>query len=299
MKSKIERNLALFTILVILIGLFQIMGIYPNSILEKREGSFDKMILKTSKISPKIHINDNWSDAKALGICTGEGTFSNPYVIKDLIIDGGGSGNCIFIQNSDFYFRIENCTLYNSGNYIVMTPFGAGITLLEVQNAIIFNNNCTSNAIGIYLVESESNEIKGNFVYDNDLYGILQYRNCMYNNVSGNILENNKDHGIILVYSDYNAISDNMINNNTGSGIYLYGSNYNLIIRNTIQGNDQCITEEDSRYNIFKDNIYCDYGEVVQDYNYYILFLLGTLTFVLTITNIFLNIKDKIHKSKE
>ena len=71
---------------------------------------------KTSMISGKIHINNNWSAAKAAGICTGNGTYSEPYIIEDLEIDAGGSGSGILIENSDVYVKIENCTVSDSEN---------------------------------------------------------------------------------------------------------------------------------------------------------------------------------------
>lgn len=46
------------------------------------------------------------ADAKTAGICTGQGTYSDPYVIQDLVIDAGESGSCILIENSNDYFKI-------------------------------------------------------------------------------------------------------------------------------------------------------------------------------------------------
>ncbi|MFX0049281.1 MAG: hypothetical protein ACFE8G_14150, partial [Candidatus Hermodarchaeota archaeon] len=82
---------------------------------------FDDKNLKISAVFGRIYINDNnpsynWSAAKGAGICTGNGSYSNPYIIEDLVIDGGGSGSCILIENSDVNFKIENCTIYNSGS---------------------------------------------------------------------------------------------------------------------------------------------------------------------------------------
>ncbi|MFX1479626.1 MAG: hypothetical protein ACFFCI_16005, partial [Promethearchaeota archaeon] len=50
-------------------------------------------IIKITKVSGKIHISNNWSDAKIAGICTGSGNFSDPYIIEDLIIDARGTGS--------------------------------------------------------------------------------------------------------------------------------------------------------------------------------------------------------------
>jgi hypothetical protein len=66
-------------------------------------------ILKTAKISNTIYIN-NWSEAKSMGICTGDGTYSSPYLLKNLVIDGRKSSSCIHIENSTKYFKIENNT---------------------------------------------------------------------------------------------------------------------------------------------------------------------------------------------
>jgi len=49
-----------------------------------------------------------------VGISTGSGTYSDPHVIEDLIIDDGSSGNYIWIENSNVYFKIENFTVYNA-----------------------------------------------------------------------------------------------------------------------------------------------------------------------------------------
>lgn len=38
-------------------------------------------------VSGKIHIDNNWTAAKSAGICTGNGTYSEPYVIDDLMVE--------------------------------------------------------------------------------------------------------------------------------------------------------------------------------------------------------------------
>ena len=55
----------------------------------------------------------NWAVAKSAGICTGEGTAGDPYVIKDHIFSIS-SGRGLIIENSRVYFRIENCSFYNT-----------------------------------------------------------------------------------------------------------------------------------------------------------------------------------------
>jgi hypothetical protein len=125
-----KSNRKIKTLILIILGiLFVFLPIFTSNLnFKNSEFNDDKRLanenLKISKVSGKIHIDDtnptmNWSVAKKDGICTGNGTYSDPYVIEDLIINGGGSGDCILIENSNVYFRIENCTVYNSANYQV------------------------------------------------------------------------------------------------------------------------------------------------------------------------------------
>jgi hypothetical protein len=64
---------------------FNIDGEIINKIRSTNE------FLKTSEVSGKIFINgtSDWVDFKNAGKCSGEGTYSIPYVIEDLVIDGG------------------------------------------------------------------------------------------------------------------------------------------------------------------------------------------------------------------
>lgn len=159
---------------------------YSNNI------KFDKNVLKISTISGKIHINNNWSAAKSAGICMGSGSYSDPYVIENIIIDGKGVGSCILIENSDAFFKIENCTVYNSGSKWE----DAGIGLYNVNNSQIINNICTSNFHGISL------------------------NHCNNNTILGNNATNSLENGIYLFYSDNTAVSGNIANNNWWWGRY-------------------------------------------------------------------------------
>ena len=144
--------------------------------------NFDKEYLKISAISGKIHIinNSGWVDFKNAGNCTGNGTYSDPYVIEDLVLECASSESCILIENSDVYFRIENCTLYSSGYCVNM-----GIRFSYVNNSQLINNNCLDNYNGIYLYNSYNNTIARNTISDNDKIG-LELSNSFHNNITGN-----------------------------------------------------------------------------------------------------------------
>jgi len=246
-----------------------------RDIASNYNGEFDHDNLKISAESGKIHIDGNsgWAAFKAAGNCTGNGTYSEPYVIEDLVIDGEGSGSCIFIENSDVYFRIENCTLYNAGGF--KGGDDAGILLSNVDNSQLINNNCSSNVIGlnlessdnntisenivnynswigIRLVYSEDNIISGNTVNNNTNYGILTYL-CFFNNISTNVIKNNNIIGIYSNTCSHNTISGNTLNNNS-HGIYLYFNSYNTISGNTANNNSYGIYYNRCSYNTISGN---------------------------------------------
>lgn len=190
----------------------------------------------------KIFIDDTgvnaptWARTAELNFwCTGSGTFSDSYIIEDLVIDAEGSASCIFIFNSrNSYFIIKNCILYNSS-----VSNEAGIKLENASKAILMNNNCSFNkgGKGISLGLCDNNTISHNIVNEND-YGIFLSGLCNNNTISNNIVNNNKICGIELFGSDNNTVSENIITNNTINGIYLYGGcNNNIIARNTLINN--------------------------------------------------------------
>lgn len=142
--------------------------------------TISKQSLKISAISVKVHINNNWSDAKIAGICIGDGTESNPYLIEDLEIDGGGVGSCILVENTSEYFTIKNCSLSNCGS----DTYDAGIKLIFVQHGTLYNNLVTSpSAYGIILHKCINNVVALNyFMGKNGLRFFASNSNAIYLN---------------------------------------------------------------------------------------------------------------------
>jgi parallel beta-helix repeat protein len=196
---------------------------YSNDII------FDKGNLKISDVSGKIHIDNNWTAAKAAGICTGNGTYSEPYIIEDLIIEGGGGSKryCILIENSNDYFRIENCTVFNAGG----SSGNAGIELLNVTNGQVIDSDSYSNAEGIYLENCSNNTISENKVYGN--YNGMNLIYCYNNTIIGNVADYNEDNGIILIFCNDNNVLGNLVN---GDGILLSRSFDNMLMGNYMNG---------------------------------------------------------------
>ncbi|MFX1387118.1 MAG: NosD domain-containing protein, partial [Promethearchaeota archaeon] len=140
----------------------------------------------------KVYINGNldsgvnsWNWTSTRAWCSGSGLSGDPYIISDLVIDGGGSGSCITIGNSTVYFEIENCTVYKSGT----GSTDAGIKLIDVDNSKLLENNCSINKYGIYLELSDKNDILENFLGYNE-YG-LYLNNSNNNYIAENTFKSN------------------------------------------------------------------------------------------------------------
>lgn len=208
--------------------------------------------------------------------CTGSGTFNDPYIIQNVLIDGQNSGNCIEIKNSDVYFIIKNCSVYNSGN----GSSSAGIFLDNVKNGNLVDSiHSYDNDYGIHLIYCYNITIEGNVIENNHNFGIilgvsndnLISNNILYNNgyegiflgisnhsrIIGNTVTNNGNFGIYIGSSSKNnTISENTVRNNNGGGITASTSNNSTIRRNNVIHNKIGIEVWQSNYNkIYENNI--------------------------------------------
>ncbi|MFX0022090.1 MAG: NosD domain-containing protein [Candidatus Hermodarchaeota archaeon] len=177
--------------------------------------------------------NFTWAEAALQPWCIGSGTELEPYIIENLIIDGGGAGSCIIIRDSSAYFEIRNCKLYNSGS----GTNDAGIRLENADNGCLLENNCSNNnQSGISLSFSTNNLISGNELSYNVLWGVLvQYSdNTM---VTSNIASFNENYGIFMPFSSNNTVTRNNVTNNGIHGIYISHSNDITVSDNYMENN--------------------------------------------------------------
>ncbi|MFX0000670.1 MAG: right-handed parallel beta-helix repeat-containing protein [Candidatus Hodarchaeota archaeon] len=198
----------------------------------------------------------NWATTAATyNWCSGSGTFLDPYLIENVIIDGQGSGSCITIRNSITLFKIRNCTLYNSGSN---SDSDGGIKLESVDYGEIRENNCSNNkGNGIFLSNSWNIGIFKNIVNNNTYSGIrVRWRGlhrisnniakynydgidiflASSNYVSNNIVKYNYE-GILISGGGGNTVLNNIATNNSGNGLYVGGSVENRFIDNTACNN--------------------------------------------------------------
>ncbi|MFX0043499.1 MAG: nitrous oxide reductase family maturation protein NosD [Candidatus Hodarchaeota archaeon] len=220
-----------------------------------------------------INGNDDWAlIADTEEWCSGSGTVNDPFVIQKVLIDGERSGYCITITNSDVYFIIKNCIIYNSTYGISLENVkngkligdihsysnDNGIHLIQCHNIIITGNRVdNNNHWGIVLGLSNNNIISENLIINNELDGIYFFQTCYNNIISKNKIINNKQQGIdISVSSNENMILRNIVENNE-IGIEIWRSNNNYISENSVDGNNWIgiwIASSDSN-NITRNNV--------------------------------------------
>jgi len=123
-----------------------------------------------------------------------------------------GSGSYIGINSPGYSgITIKNCNI---------TWFQTGIYFEDSVDNLIQNNNLMHNGLviqdlsGIHFDNVTDSSITGNNASFND-YGIY-LTNSEYNNITNNTANNNTHTGIYLYQSGYNNVSDNAVNNNCG-----------------------------------------------------------------------------------
>jgi len=206
--------------------------------------------------------NYTWQQASAFLWCEGSGAWNDPYVLENITINGQNSTSCITIADSDAYFIVQNCTLYNGTADL---DKGA-LFLYNVSNGILFKNNISNNnGLGIYLNGTNNITVLNNDVNQNTYSLILDYCNdskVLQNNVTYNdwlgiylyesynnyILGNNVSYtikdpiyglGVDLSNSHNNTVENNIIEYNQRAGMSLYQSNNNTIKGNVVYNNSR------------------------------------------------------------
>ena len=167
------KNSFILVIIFSLIG----SGLAP-SIHADTSSLFEKTIIDISNGShPPIYINGNDDFTHENGVTGGSGTEEDPYIIENWVISGNGSVNDgIFINNTNVYFVIRNCTVYGFHH---PDEYYDGIELQYVENGRIENTKVNESHSCIHLRYSTNITINNCSCYDFPYlygYGILCYR---------------------------------------------------------------------------------------------------------------------------
>ncbi|MFX0017456.1 MAG: right-handed parallel beta-helix repeat-containing protein [Candidatus Hermodarchaeota archaeon] len=208
-----------------------------------------------------IHIHNNWSETAAqYDWCSGDGSWSDPYLIQNVRIDGNETRNCLLIQSTTEYFTIRNCTFTNSGDG-EYPYYNSAIWLNSVRNGKIENSTCSfNNHYGIYLHHSHNNTILNNRINNNIEEGIFLFRSNN-NKVINNTLNNNYN-GIRFRAGVFEICDNNFIYGNTARYNTFVGLEFeteceqNIFMKNDFSYNGyHGVKVGPSKYNQIIDNV--------------------------------------------
>ncbi|MHA1731682.1 MAG: right-handed parallel beta-helix repeat-containing protein [Promethearchaeota archaeon] len=201
---------------------------------------------------PPIFIDGN-SDLSGY---PGDGlTWETAYRLEDFSIDVAGGSFGIFVNNTDSYLIIENCSVFNSGGRV---EGQAGIllnnctnvrvlncTVQYVENGILSNAStsinvsntvATDNGAGVRSDSTNSSTYSGNILLRNSDFG-LALENCVDDVVEYNNASNNYFAGMHVESCANSSFSGNNCTNNTATGFRQYYSTSIEHQGNTIEDN--------------------------------------------------------------
>ena len=282
--SKFSKKKGELIVFSIILG-FSIL-LYPNFNLYQvtnngQLGSDNEPKLKTAgywEIGPILIDDDdptkNWTITEVSNEwCSGSGLINDPYIIENVTIDASGFDSGIFIENSNIYFIVRNCSVYNANS--------RGIRLNRVDHGNLHNNTSSQNNNGIfinrcnfinitnnYILDNshnglelsafcDDNTISGNIAINNDQNGIVLRQECLFNNITNNTVSGHTRAGILIQgESNNNNIKYNTVNDNPSEGISLYWSHHNNVSVNKISNNKRygILVKEESSNNIISQN---------------------------------------------
>ncbi len=189
---------------------------------------------------------------------SGDGSQENPYLIENLEIITDFKYS-IYIRNTFKHFVIKNCYLASNeyGIYIDNIADGTavitenicennevGIWISNSENLIVFNNSCSNNGEtsggGIIVTDSSFCNISNNYCYKNNFYGI-KVENTEACNIINNTCIKNENQiqgaGIYVFQSSLTLIENNNCSSNRRNGIQVTASSSTNISSNLCEDN--------------------------------------------------------------
>jgi len=199
-----------------------------------------------------INIDGNWTDTNSTySWCNGSGTLNAPFIIENVILNATRANSCISIANTNEYFIIRNCTLFNS----TTTGNTGGIVLNNVTNGNITDTEIYSCNYGMLINGTENCTINDVYIHanTNDSVYLLNTNLTLLTDID---CYNNDGHGVYFEDSDNNTVSYSAIRNNDLYGVYLdENSSLNWVYENYVGYNLydmrlEAITGYEGLYNV-------------------------------------------------
>lgn len=234
MKIKKASKTTLLMILILL------SAITIPTILIKNKNK-DEENVKTDSESIKISEN---ADFERLNI-DGEGTFENPYMIKNLRFSNYLAGICI--RNTTAYFTITNCEfLFNTMGILIVLATGRGnisknffygskLTGLEIvmsRNLIIAENQFHND--GMYFLvnnfQAQKITLKDNKINGKKLGYFVARKNL--------VIQETEEYGQLIFINCSNFTVEKLVFSNTSIGLQIYNCKNSIVKNCTFMNNN-------------------------------------------------------------
>lgn len=211
---------------------------------------------------PPIYINGKENFTAENGVTGGSGIDEDPYIIEGWVIVGNGStSEGIFINNTDAYFVIRNCTIFN-----LTDKYDSGILLNHVENGRIENIISFRAQKAIKIQDSVRIEI---FNRTSDSYSSVWFASGVSCYDSSYITVSScdfhgKGFGISLFDASYSVIDNSSCHNNSFFGIKINGkqSEYDTIkdckIYNNYHEGISLYADGDERHSTYTNILRCE-----------------------------------------
>ena len=132
--------------------------------------------------SEPIYIFGDTGFVNAPAVVGGTGTTEDPYLIEGWTISTPEADYGIYIDHTTSHFVIRDCTVEHTRS--------VGIYLNSVTNGRIEACTLRRNGVGIYLLHSYDNILKGNRIVEND-YGLVMTAHSYWNIGTNNLWKEN------------------------------------------------------------------------------------------------------------
>ncbi len=220
------KGAGIFLLLLIVVG-FLVMATIP----------YGEAAHIATRAGTPIRINND-TDLKNIAT-DGDGTPSNPYLIKDLVIDAQGYGYGIYIGNTTKYFLIGDVTIRNVNGNSDSYFWNSGIVIYNATHGKLYND----------------------FVYNGSGYGIF-IQSSLDITVDACTLEYNYEGGVYIESSSQIYVKDSYIfNRDTGIGVEIVKSSFISVVHNNINDTYDGIYGNTMTHSIVENN-------TIRDNNY-------------------------------
>jgi parallel beta-helix repeat protein len=186
----------------------------------------------TSKATPLVDSRIKiFSNAEMDSFCSGNGTdgltWDSAHIIENLEISGNSEYIPIWIQDTDRYLIIRNCTVYD-GKILAADDGDSGIFLRRCSNVNVTDNDVRNTYFGIRLWSVYENiTVTANYIRDVSASGISLSNgdNCT---ISYNTITDASAYGISLDIASNNEVFNNCIKKCGLGDIRDLGTNNNI-----------------------------------------------------------------------